>query len=335
MDEAGIFGQPTPEQAWDEGAKLASKALPRVLSHLPMGLLEKVVATYPGIEIVEVPSEGPLPEGVEGQVLLTQTWGTPNLGEVLERGVEWIHTYGTGVNHFPFQKLSGQRMSCSRGASAVPIAEWVLAMMLAFEKDLPDIWLSEPPERWNVAKLGGLHGGTLGLVGLGGIAQAVATRALAFGMRVRALRRTDAPSPVSGVEVVTSLEALLDGADHVVIAAPATARTQHLFDAKAFARMKPGSHLVNIARGELVDQDALRVALDEGPLALASLDTVTPEPLPAGHWLYTHPRVRLSAHVSWSMPNSYEGLIDPFVTNLQRFMDDEELIYRVNVEEGY
>jgi phosphoglycerate dehydrogenase-like enzyme len=312
-----------------------TRALPRVLTHLPKGLLDKVFATYPGIEVLEVPGEGEMPPGTEGEVLLTQTWGTPNLAEVLRCGVEWVHTYGTGVNFFPFHALSGQTLTCSRGASAVPIAEWVLAMMLAFEKQLPDIWLDAPPERWNIATLGGLHGRTLGLVGLGGIAQAVATRALAFGMKVRALRRTKAPSPVPGVEIADSLGDLLASADHVVIAAPATKNTQHLFDAAAFLRMKQGAHLINIARGDLVDQDALRTALDEERLALASLDTVTPEPLPEGHWLYSHPKVRLSAHVSWSMPNSYAGLIDPFVTNLQRFQDGEELIYQVNVEEGY
>ena len=312
-----------------------TKALPRVLSHLPKGLLDKVFATYPGIEVFEIPTEGALPEGAEGEVLLTQTWGTPNMADVLARGVKWVHTYGTGVNFFPFDVLTGQVLTCSRGASAVPISEWVLAMMLAFEKQLPDIWLSAPPERWNIATLGGLHGSTLGLVGLGGIARAVATRALAFGMKVRALRRTKAPSPVPGVEVVASLEDLLSTADHVVIAAPATRNTKHLFDAAAFAHLKPGAHLVNIARGDLVDQDALRTALDADQLALASLDTVTPEPLPEGHWLYSHPKVRLSAHVSWSTPDSYAGLIDPFVTNLQHFRDGEELIYQVNVEEGY
>jgi phosphoglycerate dehydrogenase-like enzyme len=311
------------------------RPLPRVLTHLPKGLLDKVFAAYPEIEVIEVPGEGQMPAGTRGEVLLTQTWGTPNLSDVLACGVEWVHTYGTGVNSFPFHALTGQALTCSRGASAIPISEWVLAMLLAFEKQLPDIWLDEPAERWNIASLGGLYGSTLGLVGLGGIAQAVATRALAFGMKVRALRRTNAPSPVEGVEVVTSLDDLLASADHVVIAAPATENTKHLFDAAAFARMKPGSHLVNIARGDLVDQDALRVALDEEQLALASLDTVTPEPLPAGHWLYSHPKVRLSAHVSWSMPNSHAGLIDPFVTNLQRFQDEEALIYRVNAEEGY
>ncbi len=119
-------------------------------------------------------------------------------------------------------------------------------------------------------------------------------------MRVLAVRRTDAASPVDGVELVPSLDALLEASDHLVLAVPLTARTEHLLDADAFAKVKPGVHLVNIARGRLVDQDALRVALDDGRVAMATLDTVDPEPLPAGHWLYEHPKVRLSAHISWA-----------------------------------
>ena len=90
-----------------------------------------------------------------------------------------------------------------------------------------------------------------------------------------------------------------------------------------------------VLRGELVDQDALREALDAGSLALASLDTVTPEPLPAGHWLYDHPRVHLSPHVSWSMPGSLGGLIDPFIENLGRWRTGRALVDLVDVEEGY
>ena len=309
--------------------------MPRVLSHLPLGLLEKVRQAFPGIGITEVAGEGEPPLDVGGEVLLTQTWGTPNMEQVLARGVRWVHTYGTGVNRFPFALLGGRTLTCSRGASAVPISEWVLAVMLAFEKRLPDVWIEAPPERWNVASLGGLHGRTLGLIGFGGIAQAVATRALAFGMRVRALRRTHAPSPIEGVEVSPKLEEVLASADHLVVAAPATPRTHQMLDAAAFAALKPGAHLVNIARGDLIDQDALRDALDAGRIATASLDTVTPEPLPDGHWLYTHPRVRLSPHVSWSMPGALDGLIDPFIENLRRWQAGRELIDQVSVEEGY
>ena len=82
--------------------------------------------------------------------------------------------------------------------------------------------------------------------------------------------------------------------------------------------MKPGVHLVNIARGRLVDQDALRVALDDGRVAMATLDTVDPEPLPAGHWLYEHPKVRVSAHISWASHLGFDSTVDLFVENLRR-----------------
>src|SRR5262249_8312038 len=159
-------------------------------------------------------------------------------------------------------------------------------------------------------------GSTLALVGLGGIGTAIARRALAFDMHVRALRRTDAPSPIEGVEVVRDIDSLVAGADHLVLAAPATARTRHLVDAGLLSRVKPGLHLVNIARGTLVDQDALSVALDDGRVAMASLDTVDPEPLPAGHWLYTHPKVRLFAHISWYTEFLQSAAIEIFVDNL-------------------
>ena len=99
--------------------------------------------------------------------------------------------------------------------------------------------------------------------------------------------------------------------------------------------MKPGIHLVNIARGALVDQDALRVALDDDRVAMATLDTVDPEPLPAGHWLYEHPKVRLSAHISWYEPQMQRAALAIFVDNLGRFQRGEELREVVDPAEGY
>ena len=178
-------------------------------------------------------------------------------------------------------------------------------------------------------------GSTLALVGLGGIGTAIAAGALAFDMRVQALRRTDAPSPVPGVQVVRSMAELVADADHLVLAAPATANTRHLVDAEVLGLVKPGVHLVNIARGALVDQDALRVALDDGRVAMATLDTVEPEPLPEGHWLYSHPQVRLSAHVSWYTPDLQRAALDIFVDNLGRFARGEPLREVVDPDEGY
>jgi phosphoglycerate dehydrogenase-like enzyme len=306
----------------------------RILSHVPLPLLAKVTERFPKAAIVVIPNEGELPPDVRGDVLLTMAWGSPNLAQILARGVGWVHAYGTGVNAFPFRELKGVPLTCSRGASAIPISEWVMAMLLAAEKRLPESWIHEPPEVWNIFDLGGLYGRTLGLLGLGGIAQETARRALAFGMKVIAHRRTAQPSSIPGVEIV-DFDALLARSDDLVIAAPATRETHHVIGRDALARVKRGVHLVNIARGGLVDQDALREALDDGRVRVASLDTVDPEPLPAGHWLYTHPRVRLSPHCSWSAPGALDRLLDIFLDNLGHWLAGEPLEEVVDVELGY
>src|SRR4029453_9145310 len=168
---------------------------------------------------------------------------------------------------------------------------------------------------------------------LGGIGVAIADRALPVGMRVQALRRRPESSPLEGVEVVGSIDELLPEADHLVLAAPATARPRHLINAETLALVKPGVHLVNIARGALVDQDALRVALDDGRVAMATLDTVDPEPLPAGHWMYEHRKVRLSAHVSWGTTEHFTGAIAVLVENLHRHVEGRPLRDLVDLTE--
>jgi phosphoglycerate dehydrogenase-like enzyme len=291
------------------------------------------IAAVDGVEVVDI---GPdVPAGTTGDVLFAAWLGHPIFDQLDDLGLRWMHLPGTGVDAWPHELLTGRTVTCARGVSGIPIAEFVLASMLAFEKQFPTTWLESPPEHWNYAPLGELAGKTLGLVGLGGIGVEIARRALAFDMRVVAVRRTTAPSPVAGVEVLTDLDELLPLADHLVLAAPATARTQSLLDARAFERAKPGVHLVNIARGSLVDQDALRGALDEGRVALASLDTVDPEPLPDDHWMFEHPRVHLSAHVSWASPRAFDRITESFVANLRRYLAGEPLHGVVDATEGY
>lgn len=306
-----------------------------VLSHVPVTLLGALLKRFPDVSVVQIPEDAPLGEAVRGEVLLTQAWGAPNLREAMGRGVRWVHAYGTGVNAFPFAALGDAPLTCSRGGSGIPIAEWVLAAMLAFEKRLPESLVREP-SAWKIRELGGLHGRTLGLVGFGGIGREVAKRALPFGMRVRALRRSEGGA-LPGVEIVRALPELLGDADHVVLAAPATAETRHLINRESLARLKRGAHLVNVARGALVDQEALREALDDGRVAGASLDVAEPEPPPAGHWLYTHPRVRLSPHISWNMPGALDILLEPFLENLARWRAGRPLLTRdlVDPQRGY
>jgi phosphoglycerate dehydrogenase-like enzyme len=209
-------------------------------------------------------------------------------------------------------------------------------MMLAFAKDLPHSWITESPGAWRPDfQLKSLYGSQLSLVGIGSIGTAVAVRASAFGMKIRALRRSPRGVDLPGVDIAATMADLLREADHVVIAAPLTPETRHIIDAAAFSSMKPGVHLVNISRGGLVDQDALRDALDRSIVGRASLDTVTPEPLPDGHWLYSHPRVLLSPHISYLWPHSKETLFSYFMENLRRFVRGEDLINVIDPAAGY
>jgi phosphoglycerate dehydrogenase-like enzyme len=296
---------------------------------------DAIAAAAPAVDVVDLrPDEAP-PASLRGEILFAAWLGSPVYERLDEIGVRWMHLPGTGIDRWPRELLEGRTVTCSRGVSAIPIAEFVLAAMLAFEKHVPDVWLDEPPARWNLAPLGELADATLGLIGLGGIGSAIAQRALGFDMRVVALRRTRAPSPVDGVELAFGLTDLLNASDHLVLAVPATPLTHQLLDARSFAWVKPGVHLVNIARGSLIDQEALREALDDGRVARATLDCVEPEPLPEGHWLYTHPSVRLSAHVSWNSPRAFDRMVDAFISNLRRYVAGEPLEGIIDVDEGY
>lgn len=292
------------------------------------------ISAIPRVECIDVTPE--LDDTITADVLYGGYPDWPRTIELARRGVRWVQLGGTGIDGAPPELFkSVPTVTCARGASAIPISEYVLAVMLAFAKQFPQSWLSERPKTWNIQRLGTLAGQTLGIVGFGGIGRAVAIRALAFGMDVVVVRRTEAPVDLPGVERAGTLAEMLPRLDHLVLAAPATHRTRNLLDAAMLTLVKPGLHLVNISRGKLIDQDALRAALDDGRIARASLDVMTPEPLPAGHWLYTHPSVFLTPHSSWSSPRFLDASIGLFTDNLRRFLAGKPLQGIVDPVEGY
>jgi phosphoglycerate dehydrogenase-like enzyme len=152
---------------------------------------------------------------------------------------------------------------------------------------------------------------------------------------VLALRQSQAPFEVEGVEAALDIHDLFARADHLVLAAPLTSATRHIVNSAVLASAKPGLHLINIARGGLLDHGALLEALDSGAIGLASLDVTEPEPLPDGHLLYTHPRVRLSPHTSAISSNSRHEIADSFLANLERFLNGLAPENLANVQRGY
>ena len=154
-------------------------------------------------------------------------------------------------------------------------------------------------------------------------------------MHVRAMRRTDDPSPVAGVEIVRRSTTCCPAPQHVVLAAPATPK-RGISRCRAFAHddagRAPREHRTGLARGS----GRAATALDDGTVAMATLDTVDPEPLPAGHWMYSHPRVRLTAHISWYTPDMQREALEHLSRQSRpRFERGEPLMNVVDPDEGY
>lgn len=255
--------------------------------------------------------------------------------------LQWVHLASAGIDYFPPWLFDVPQVSCSRGVAAAPIAEYVLSALLDAEKDWGALRVSSAAqwrqtfEQVSARPLGLLQGRSLGLVGYGAIGQAIARRALAFGMQVSALRRSSAGLDDDGVQAAESLHALLAQSDHVVLALPLTPHTRHLINAQALAHARPGLHLVNIARGALIDQAALLRALDDGRLGRATLDVTDPEPLPDGHPFYRHPRVWLTPHLSWSAGDVAALTARKFTDNLARYIAGQPLQDKVLLSRGY
>lgn len=246
----------------------------------------------------------------------------------------WVQVASTGIDWLPRWLLDGPVVTCGRGHNAVPIAEYVLGAMLLHEKRLDQVSIHSR-DQWQRHALGTLEGRVLGLAGYGAIGQAVASRARAFGMRVAAWKRSPWRGDEPDLLRVDSLDALADLSDHLVLALPLTDATRHCVDAALLSAPRPGLHLVNIARGGLVDQPALLEALDRGRLGFATLDVTEPEPLPADHPIYTHPRIRLTPHISWSGQAARTRLTEQILGNLTAWGRGETLRDVVDPARGY
>jgi len=247
--------------------------------------------------------------------------------------LEWIQTVSVGVDEFPNWVFSGTNVTCGRGLNASPIAEFVLASLLAVAKRFPRSWVVGP-EQWENVVQDDLRGKTLGILGLGSIGTAIANLGLAFGMDVIAHRRRPGPATIDQVRLL-GLERVLQESDHLVVALPLTDQTRQLLNARTLGLVKPGVHLVNISRGGVIDHEALLAGLEQGRVGFASLDVTDPEPLPPLHPLYTHPRVHISPHISYGGTPSLDKFIVLFLDNLNRFLSGAPLLNQVDPVRGY
>lgn len=249
--------------------------------------------------------------------------------------LRWVCSASAGIDFYPSWLLDAPLVTCGRGTASEEIADYVIAAIYLRAKDLAGAAIRSAAD-WRFVPLGRFAGSTVGVVGLGAIGQAVAQRAVALGARVVAVRRGSAGAVTpDGVELLDSVAAVVGQADHIVVSVPATPQTRHLFDRALLEKVKPGAHLINVARGSIVDQDALIAALGAGRLAFATLDVTDPEPLPDGHPLYLHPQVRLTPHISSNYQAVRHRLLEKLSRDLTRFAQGEQPSDVVDPERGY
>lgn len=290
--------------------------------------------------VVDVSEERPWEAAQEADLLLVRPSPAWQIMKASARPaawpgrLKWVYSASVGVDFYPRWLLDAPLVTCGRGVASQEIADYVIAAIYAHSKDLEAV-RARSPAQWQQASLGRVAGTTLGIIGLGAIGTAVARRALALGMRVVAARRRRLPSPLAEVELLEDLGQVIAASDHILLALPATDATRSLIDAPQLAHAKPGAHLINVARGSVLDQSALAAALDAGRLGFATLDVTDPEPLPAGHPLWTHPRVRLTPHVSSNYTAVRQLLFDKIAADIGQFVRGEAPGDIVDVEAGY
>ena len=253
--------------------------------------------------------------------------------------LEWIHITAAGVDTLLFDELrdSAVVVTNARGVFDRPLAEFVLGAVIAHAKDARTSFALQARHEWRHRETRSITGATALVVGTGGIGREIAKLLRAAGLDVRGAGRHTATDDPDFGEIVSSAELSTHArwADHLILAAPLTDATRGLVDATVLAAMKPDAHLVNIARGPMVDEVALLDALTTHQIGGATLDVFDTEPLPPDHPLWDAPNVTITAHMSADVVGWRDELAAQFAANARRWLAGEDLHNVVDKKLGY
>jgi phosphoglycerate dehydrogenase-like enzyme len=298
---------------------------------------------HPEIELSLCTDYASLPRLLEQQqpeVLFTirfaGTPGFPRAAILQSPSLRWISVGGSGTDHLAPWDPERLTVTNAAGVGAPTMAQFAIAAALHFSLGLHEFAASQRARQWLPRPVASVEGRSMLILGLGHTGRAVARLAKAHGMRVVGLRAHPTPTAhVDRVEPAAQLSALLPDADFFVVAVPLTADTKGLIDEAALARLKPGAVLIDLSRGGVVRQAALRTALAAGRLKGAALDVFETEPLPADDPLWGMINVIITPHST----SVYEGWelksVEMFCDNLDRWKRGEPLANVVDPERGY
>ncbi|MEB3366288.1 D-2-hydroxyacid dehydrogenase [Saccharopolyspora mangrovi] len=253
--------------------------------------------------------------------------------------LRWIHSASAGVDRLLFPQLrdSPVALTNSRGVFDQPIAEYVLGTVLTFAKDMHTTLRLQDTKQWRHRVTERIGGKTALVIGTGPIGRAIARQLTAAGLHVAgAGRTTRTGDPDFGdVHASDDLPRIAGHYDYLVVAAPLTPQTHGLINTEVLSAMRPTARLINVGRGEQVDQPALVTALQQHQLAGAALDVFDTEPLPTNSPLWEMPNVLISPHMSGDTLGWTDELVELFLTNLHAFTHGTDLRNVVDKHRGY
>jgi phosphoglycerate dehydrogenase-like enzyme len=302
--------------------------------------IETIQNKFPGVTVVRALDEAELMEKA-GDCEVFMTAGTYCPLEFLRsaENLKWVHATLAGVDKLVIPELQtrGIKLTSSKGFHGLTISEHVLGIMISFMRGFHLFRDYQRNREWRrIPRPDEILGKTVGIIGLGFIGREVARKCKLMGMRVVAASRT--PMSNDSVERFYTMEHLnemLQEVDFAIITAPSTPETYHLIGEKALGAMKSTAYLINVGRGNLVDEQSLIKTLKEGAIAGAGLDVFESEPLPAASELWDFPNVIITPHTSATSPYYMDRAVPVFMENLERFLQGKELLFEVDPGRGY
>jgi phosphoglycerate dehydrogenase-like enzyme len=282
-------------------------------------------------------------EAPEAQAILVANFRSEPFRTVfpLAKRLDWVHCLAAGVDFLLFPELVASSVSLTNGRDmfSEPLAEFAIASMLFFSKDLRRMLRGQEAGRWDPFNVGMLREHTLGIVGYGGIGRATARLARGMGMRVLALRRRAALSQdepaLEAVYPPDRLREMLALCDFVLVATPLTGETRGMIGADELSVLKRSAVIMNVGRGAVIVESALIEALEQDRIRGAALDVFEHEPLPEGHPFYRLPNVLLSPHCADRAEGWQQVAMQVFLENFERYRQGQPLKNVVDKKAGY
>lgn len=268
-------------------------------------------------------------------------WSDPARLPETAPSLRWVQGTSAGIGEFLRRTgldRSRIRFTTAAGVHAGPLAEFVLLGLLYFVREVPFLLRQKAERRWERFTSRSLDGRRVLVVGLGSVGRAVVTTCAQFGMEVWGLGRTAPRSPIAGLSKLIPREELrgaMGEIDALVLACPLTDLTRNLIGRQEINSLRPGAIIVNVARGAVIDEEAMIEALSEGRLGGAALDVAAVEPLPPASPLWRLENVLISPHSASTVAAENRRIVDLFLDNLGRYLDGRPLVNLFEADRGY